>query len=481
MPLSTYPQRILLTSAGTSALVLATAIVFAVYLSRFQGQTEYVLNENIESRRAAASLIETLGTLIKLHEKNASPDEVSPLHDEVRTNISEIVRYADKDEERVDHAKITAEFNKYQKEWEAAPATPADSKRLAKLLSDNVLPVCVHLREFNAEQIEKSEQPLQRSLRRMTWGLAVIAGLTSIAGLVLGFGLARGLRRTIHQILIRVQGATELLNQELPAVDWTPRTNDPSSDDAHRLVHQVEQVVQKLQQRDREVRRAERLAAVGQLAAGVAHEIRNPLTSINLLIQTSRRDPAAGGLSTEDLELIEHEIQRLERSVQTFLDYARPPKLQRSACDLVALIRRTLSLVRGRAEGQNVELQFAEPAVPMVLDVDAEQLQQVLVNLVLNALDAMPNGGKLEMAATFNQAKGVEIIVSDTGPGVAPEVRSRLFEPFATDKETGLGLGLVVSRRIVEDHGGTITEEGGLGGGARFAVRLPARPPAEAA
>jgi signal transduction histidine kinase len=115
-----------------------------------------------------------------------------------------------------------------------------------------------------------------------------------------------------------------------------------------------------------------------------------------------------------------------------------------------------------------------------VIDADSGQLQQVLVNLVLNALDAMPNGGKLRTSVAFTGRDGVEIIVADTGPGVAPEVRSRLFEPFVTVKKTGLGLGLVVSRRIVEDHGGTITEEGGVGG-ARFAIRLPVRPPAEAA
>jgi len=480
MALRTYPQRILLTSAGTSALVLAGAVAFAIYLSGLQSQTEFVLNENIGSRRAAADLIKTLEKLIELHRRHTDASAIGPLHVEVRKNIAEIEGFADKQEERFAAARIKDAFNTYEQDWKTAPAGPAASERQAKLLGD-MMPVCVDLREFNARQIEESEQPLQNSLRRMTWGLAVIAGLTSIAGIVLGFGLARGLRRTIHQILIRVQGATELLNQELPAVDWTPTTGDPSSDDAYRLVHQVEQVVQKLQQRDREVRRAERLAAVGQLAAGVAHEIRNPLTSIKLLIQTSRRDPAAGGLSTEDLELIEQEIQRLERSVQTFLDYARPPKLRRSPCDLVALIRRTLSLVRGRAEAQRVELQFAEPPAPIVLDVDSEQLHQVLVNLVLNALDAMPNGGRLEIAAALYSPKGIEIIVSDTGPGVAPELRSRLFEPFATAKETGLGLGLVVSRRIVEDHGGTISEEGGASSGARFAIRLPIQPPAEAA
>jgi signal transduction histidine kinase len=233
--------------------------------------------------------------------------------------------------------------------------------------------------------------------------------------------------------------------------------------------------VQKLQQREREVRRAERLAAVGQLAAGVAHEIRNPLTSIKLLIQTSRRDPAAGGLSEEDLDLIEQEIQRLEQAVQTFLNYARPPKLERSPCDLTLLVRRTFGLVRGRAESQHVTLQFKEPEHPLVIDADRGQLQQVLVNLALNALDAMPQGGTLDVRVVRKSENEVELTVTDSGTGIAPDVLNQLFEPFVTAKETGLGLGLVVSRRIVEDHGGTITGANRKEGGACFVIRLPVK------
>ncbi|HEY2909307.1 MAG TPA: ATP-binding protein, partial [Gemmataceae bacterium] len=238
------------------------------------------------------------------------------------------------------------------------------------------------------------------------------------------------------------------------------------------LVERVGEVVRALQQREREVRRAERLAAVGQLAAGVAHEIRNPLTSVQLLVQTARKDPTAGGLDSNDLALIDSELGRIEESLRIFLDYARPPKPERKSSDLAAVVRDTLNLTRLRAEQQQVEVIFSVPAAPVVMFADPLQIRQVAMNLVLNALDAMPRGGKLEIAAAATPG-GVQLTVADTGKGIAPAILPRLFEPFATDKETGLGLGLVVSKRIVEDHGGTIRGANRPNGGAEFVVQLP--------
>src|SRR5579864_630130 len=465
MPLQTYPLRILLLAVGTSVLVLALAVSLAVYLNQLQAQAANVRRENNDSWHAAANLEESLYHLIALHRRNAR--EVEPLHERVQEHLAEIESLADKPQEKVLYQHLDRGFGEYLAEW----LKSGTSSRLADRLETQLIPLCRQLREYNCGQVELSEREQQRALRRMTWGLGLVGGLTSVAGLVLGFGLSRGLRRTIHQMLIRVQGASELLSQELPPVEWK-QNGDGQADEAQNLVHQVEQVVEKLQQREREVLRAERLAAVGQLAAGVGHEIRNPLTSIKLLIQTSRRDPQAGGLSDEDLDLIEQEIHRLERAVQGFLDYARPPKLQRTACDVSSVVQKTLNLVRGRADRQRVTLQFEEPDSPMILEADAAQLQQVLVNLTLNALDAMPHGGTLEIAMKPN-GDFVEIHVADTGPGIAPELFARIFEPFVTGKETGLGLGLVVSKRIVEEHGGTIKASNRDAGGAEFTLRLP--------
>jgi two-component system, NtrC family, sensor histidine kinase HydH len=470
MSLRTYPFRFLVFTVLSSLLVGTLCGGLAVYLNHQQAQTAGVLEENIGSRRAAANLEETLTALIALHRKGTK--HVEPLQERAEEHLQEIERYVDKDRERELARQISDSYQSYYEAWKADPRHPDEDS--IRQLNDVTLPACRELQKFNARQVEESESEHRRSLQQMSAGLAVIGVMGAVSGLVLGYGLARGLRQTIHQLLIRVQVASDRLGQELPPVEWQ-RDGKREEDGTQELVHQVEQVVQKLQQKETEIRRAERLAALGQLAAGIAHEIRNPLTSIKLLVQTTRNDPEAGGLNDDDLRLIEEEIRRMERSLQTFLDYARPPQIQRVACDLSAIIQDGLSLLRGRAEQQGVTMHFEPPIQPVVIEADGEQLRQVVVNLALNALDAMPHGGSLDVELRPRESNAIELSVTDTGQGIAGEILPRLFEPFATGKKTGLGLGLVVVRRIVEDHGGIVRGSNLPGGGARFVMTLPVK------
>jgi signal transduction histidine kinase len=337
-----------------------------------------------------------------------------------------------------------------------------------------MLPLCRELRDFNSRQIESSEQVHRQTFPWLAWGLAAVGGIGSIAGLVLGYGVARGLSHSIYQLSVRVRDAADKLGQDLPTVTLQ---EDGDLTHLHQqlqgMVQEIEQVVNRLQQRDREVLRAEQLAAVGQIAAGVAHELRNPLTSIKLLVQTSQEEAVGRGLPSEDLEVIEREIRRMERCLQTFLDFARPPKTERKPLALQTVVDRTLELIAGRAKKQGVDIQVSASAAPLIVEADAEQLRQVLVNLTLNALDAMPRGGRLEIDELTPSPGWVEVRIADTGPGVASQIATRLFEPFVSGKETGLGLGLVISRRIVENHGGTLTAASDRPHGACFVMRLP--------
>lgn len=229
-----------------------------------------------------------------------------------------------------------------------------------------------------------------------------------------------------------------------------------------------------VRQQQQHLRRAEQMMAIGQVAAGVAHELRNPLTSIKGLVQVNLREARSQGLPQEDLATIEHEIRRMERTLQTFLDFARPPKPDRRRLDPATVVQRVFALVAGRAKKQGVSLRHSQPASPVWLDADADQLQQLLLNLVLNSLDAMPGGGVVEVELRPPKNGVFELQVRDTGPGIPPPILSKIFETFISSKETGIGLGVPVSQRIAEEHGGSLSAYNLPAGGACFVLRLPA-------
>jgi signal transduction histidine kinase len=242
---------------------------------------------------------------------------------------------------------------------------------------------------------------------------------------------------------------------------------------AHLLAGARQRISLGQQKQDQKMRRAEQMMAIGQVAAGVAHELRNPLTSIKGLVQVNLREAKRQGLPGDDLAVIEHEIRRMERTLQTFLDFARPPQPDRQPLLLNEIVYRVFALVSGRARKQSVTLNHElQPDVKILADGD--QMQQLLLNLVLNALDAMPDGGMLEVQVSQNRDRQVEMLVHDTGPGIAPHILPKVFETFVSSKETGVGLGLPVSQRIAEDHGGTLSAYNSPGGGACFVLRLPA-------
>src|SRR5262249_1162188 len=178
---------------------------------------------------------------------------------------------------------------------------------------------------------------------------------------------------------------------------------------------------------------------------------------------------------------------------QMFLDFARPPQSERRQIDLLEVVRRSLVLIEGRVRRQKVNLIANYPSEPIYLLIDPEQVHQVILNLLLNALDALPLGGtitveieRLAVERATGAVRGVgtngapegastvEVRIRDTGPGIAPRIRERLFEPFNSTKETGVGLGLSISKRLIEAHGGAISGDDAPDGGAVFAFTLPA-------
>jgi signal transduction histidine kinase len=463
-----------------SLSLVTLGVLTAASLFRQQQTVTITLRENIGSRRAATELEECLIDLIALLKDHV--EAVSTLHGRLRAHLTVIDAYADQAEEAALADRLADSFARYLREWQSLPPPGQPGHEEAvnaalRVLEGEMLPASQELRDYNSARIEESTEHHDRVLRQLAWGMAGIGALGGVAGVALGFGVARGVSQSIRRLQVQVRDAAGKLSPDVPEIVFTGIGDFRGlQEQIDELTARIEAVVQELQQREREVLRAEQLAAVGQLAAGVAHEIRNPLTSIKLLVQAGQEDGQAGGLSADDLAVIEQEVRRVERSLQTFLDFARPPKPNRRPVRLRPVLDMVFDLIRGRAAKQRVTLQLTGPADAITLTADADQLQQVFVNLALNALDAMPTGGTLTVAVR-RLPKRVEVEMLDTGSGIPLDLMPRLFEPFVSGKDTGLGLGLVISRRIVEDHDGTLTAANRPGGGASLTIRLPCDSP----
>ena len=244
--------------------------------------------------------------------------------------------------------------------------------------------------------------------------------------------------------------------------------------DLEKTTSRLTEVYRELQQNFEQMKRAERLFAVGQLAAGLAHELRNPLGSVAGAAGILHRNAHLEPKLQECLEIINKESQRLNRLLTDFLDFARPrpPKYQPMNVD--SLLNSVVQLAAHGVGRNGITLRTdVAPQLPSV-EGDLEMLKQMLLNLVINAIQAMPGGGEVVVSATLRDGQ-LLIRVQDHGCGIAAECRDKIFDPFFTTKEKGTGLGLPVAHQIVEQHGGILTAEANPDCGMTFSAQLPLR------
>ena len=223
---------------------------------------------------------------------------------------------------------------------------------------------------------------------------------------------------------------------------------------------------------EKELQRSERLAALGKMAAGVAHELRNPLSSIKGLALLLRSKFSDDSSSVETADILVREVERLNRSIAELLDYAKPAKLNKISTKLNLIVEKTLRLITMdmQAQGISLDLNLAE-RLPDI-EVDEDKLNQVFLNLFLNGIQAMTNGGVLSVSS-FQRVDNVAVVIEDTGTGITKEDLPRIFDPYFTTKNDGTGLGLALSTKIVEEHEGEIILTSEPGKGTRVEVILP--------
>jgi signal transduction histidine kinase len=220
------------------------------------------------------------------------------------------------------------------------------------------------------------------------------------------------------------------------------------------------------------------MAALGQLSAGIAHEIRNPLTSIKIFIQSLEKEIDLDENQEEDFRIIMKEIDRINENITRFLNFARPEEPLFQTVNTSVLVKNTVNLLAAKLKTSGIQLDISLPDVHPPVEGDPKQLSQVFLNLLLNAVEAMPQGGILAISSGVkrnpdNQKEFLQLTFKDTGHGIPEKDRPYLFDPFFTTKTGGTGLGLSIVYSIIQKHNGRIEVESKLGVGSSFILSLP--------
>ena len=247
------------------------------------------------------------------------------------------------------------------------------------------------------------------------------------------------------------------------------------------LTEELERKNEALEEANAELRRqqslliqSEKLASLGKLSAGIAHELNTPLTGILSFSHFIKDATPDEKQIQNDIDIVIRETERCKRIIKGLLDFARQSKPEKKSNSVVNVLNRTINLIAHHKDFQKIELvrNFPENLPDVIFDQD--QIQQVFMNLIVNAMEALPAGGRLDIRVVYNAAfRTVDIIFTDNGPGISKEIQEKIFDPFFTTKDMGNGLGLSISLGIIENHGGKLTVHCPEAGGTVFTVRLP--------
>ena len=335
----------------------------------------------------------------------------------------------------------------------------------------DIIALCEEFKLDNLEQIRRMQADNREAVARVR--IATITTIFLQMILVIGLGFI-----FIHQIFSPVHRMLQTA-AKTGRTERSPNVVTALSQSVNLLIQDVDHAQHELEKSRENLLQVEKMALVGKLAAGMAHSIRNPFTSVKMRLFSLGRTLKLNVAQEEDFAVISQEIRHIDTIVQNFLEFSRPPKLMMQPVSPSAVVDNALQLLSHRLKSYGVDVQVIRPLLLPEVMGDPEQLKEVLVNLIINACEEMKEGGTviIEERLFGQQPHQFAVLTfSDSGPGIPEELRDKVFQPFFTTKDEGTGLGLSIASRIVNEHGGRLSVESGSTGGATFVITLPVTP-----
>jgi signal transduction histidine kinase len=329
--------------------------------------------------------------------------------------------------------------------------------------------LCEEYKKIHQENIARAREEAGKRARLSTAvALGVIPGAL-VLGALLAYILFVQILKPIRQLALETDPSRTTAGEANEVKALSTRV--------HSLIEDVDQTQTELQLSREHLMQSEKLALVGKLAAGVAHSIRNPLTSVKMRLFSLERTLELSPIQQEDFEVISEEIRHIGIIVQNFLEFSRPPKLKVQRVSPSDVVDMALQLLRHRLESYGVVVEVKRRRRLPEVEADPEQLKEVFLNLVVNACEAMAEGGQIvvrEEEGVADPLGRVAVIrVTDNGPGIPRSIHDKVFQPFFSTKAEGTGLGLSLARRILEEHDGWLSFKSRPGEGATFVITLP--------
>jgi signal transduction histidine kinase len=334
-----------------------------------------------------------------------------------------------------------------------------------------ILQLCQDYKNIHPMRILSARQEFKKEVVR----LRIIAVLSMMGNfiivLLLIYVLINQILRPVRQLSLEAdrEGGLYLPENEIKALSLSVRG----------LIEDVDTTHSELEKSREHLFHSEKMALVGKLAAGMAHSIRNPFTSIKMRLFSLSRSLNFSDTQKDDIHVISEEIRHIDTIVQNFLEFSRPPRLKMQKISPSNIVDSTIQLLSHRLKSYDVEVKIIRDKLFPEIQADPEQLKEALVNLVINACEAMKEGGKIaiteEEAFPESQKHEAIIRISDNGPGISKSLCSKIFQPFFSTKEEGTGLGLSITSRIIHEHGGKIEVNSYEGKGTTFIITLPVK------